>query len=122
MADFRGIGGVSATLRALLDDRMELPDGVNQVAVTVGPPPFSSKDIDPQKEVPRVNLFLYRITENGHVQNQDLPRRGSPGAFGLPPLSLDLHYLVTAYGNDAVPGVASTFDETRAHFLLGSAM
>lgn len=124
MSDFRAIGGVSATLQALLLDRMELPDGVSSAPVTVGPPPFSAKDNDPHKEEPSVNLFLYRVTENGHLQNQEIPGRGTPGAYGHPPLSLNLHYLVTAYGNKDVSGGAAPpiFDDTTAHFLLGSAM
>jgi hypothetical protein len=124
MSDFRAIGGVSATLQTLLQDRMELPDGVSSVPVTVGPPPFTAKDNEQHTEDPRVNLFLYRVTENGYLQNQEIPGRGSPGAFGHPPLSLNLHYLVTGYGTIQVIGDNGTllFDDTTAHFLLGSAM
>ena len=123
MSDFRAIGGVSTTLQALLMDRMELPDGVAGVPVTVGPPPFTAKDNEPHRENPRVNLFLYRVTENGFLQNQEIPGRGAGSGFGHPPLSLNLHYLVTAYGN-----VEKTFnggpllDDTTSHQLLGSAM
>jgi hypothetical protein len=124
MSDFRAIGGVSATLQSLLLDRMEYPDGLASVPVTVGPPPYSSKDTDPRNEDPRVNLFLYRVTENGSLKNQEIPGRGNASGYGHPPLSLNLHYLVTAYGNAPVPagGGASLFDDTPAHFLLGSAM
>ena len=123
MSDFRAIGGVSATLQTLLLDRMEYPDGLSSVPVTVGPPPHSSKDVDPRKEDPRVNVFLYRVTQNGFLQNQEIPGRGGSGGYGQPPLSLDLHYLVTAYGNTAVSGGGpAVFDDTPAHFLLGSAM
>jgi hypothetical protein len=124
MSDFRAIGGASATLQALLLDRMEYPDGLSSVPVTVGPPPYSSLDVNPRKEDPRVNVFLYRVTENGYLQNQEIPGRGSASGYGQPPLSLNLHYLVTAYGNTAVSASAGTslFDDTQAHFLLGSAM
>jgi hypothetical protein len=125
VSDFRAIGGVSATLQTLLSDRMELPDGVTSVPVTVGPPPFSSKDNDPKKEDARVNLFLYRVTENGHLQNQEIPGRGAPGAYGHPPLSLNLHFLLTAYGNVEVRvdgNPVPLFDDTTAQLLLGSAM
>ncbi len=126
MSDFRGIGGVSVTLQTLLADRMELPDGLlTMPPVTIGPPAFSSQDNDPRREDPRVNLFLYRVTENGYLQNQDIPGRGAPGAFGHPPLSLNLHYLITAYGNETVPATGAgpaLFDDRLAHFLLGSAM
>ena len=126
MSDFHGIGGVSVTLQTLLADRMELPDGILAVPpVTIGPPAFSSLDSDPRREDPRVNLFLYRVTENGYLQNQEIPGRGSAGAFGHPPLSLNLHYLITAYGNETVAGAPPgppLFDDRIAHFLLGSAM
>ena len=121
MSDFRAIGGVSATLQSLLRDRMELPDGVRDAPVTVGPPPFSAKDNEPRKEDARLNLFLYRVTENGYLQNQEIPGLGSNG-YGHPPLSLNLHYLLTAYGNTQLTADGSLFDDTNAHFLLGGAM
>jgi hypothetical protein len=122
VSDFRAIGGVSATLQTLIRDRMDFPDGIPDAPVTIGPPPFSAKDAEQRKEEERLNLFLYRVTENGHLQNQEIPGRGSNG-YGHPPLSLNLHYLLTAYGNTEVNGGAATlFDDTNAHFLLGSAM
>ena len=123
MSDFRAIGGVSATLQRLLTDRMDRPDGLSSVPVTIGPPPFSSKDNDPRKEDARVNVFLYRVTENGYLQNQEIPGQGASSGYGHPPLGLNLHYLVTAYGNAEVSANGSmVFDDTTAHFLLGSAM
>jgi Pvc16 N-terminal domain len=124
MADFQAIGGVSATLQTLLLDRMELPDDIPSAPVTTGPPPLSSKDLQPptdRSEDARLNLFLYRVTENGYLQNQEIPGRGSPSAFGRPPLSLNLHYLLTPYGNAEEPE-KGLFDDTVAQFLLGSAM
>jgi hypothetical protein len=124
MGDFHAIGGVSATLHTLLQDRMEKPDDAPTFTVTVGTPKFGPKDNEPVEEKPRINLFLYRVTENGFLQNQDIPGRGSAGAFGHPPLSLKLHYLLTAYGSKKITTETSTdvYDETLAHFLLGSAM
>jgi Pvc16 N-terminal domain len=125
MSDFRAIGGVSSTLQTLLFDRMEWPDGLVDIPVTVGPPRFATTDVNPVQEDPRVNLFLYRVTENGFLQNQEIPGRGAPGAYGHPPLGLNLHYLVTTYGNEqntnfGNPG--TLFDERLSQFLLGSAM
>jgi hypothetical protein len=126
MSDFRAIGGVSATLQLLLRDRMELPDGLPDILVVVGPPPLTPPD-QPMLEDPRVTLFLYRVNENGALKNQEIPGQGTAGAYGYPPLALNLHYLVTASGNRLVRqggngGGAPLYDETLAHFLLGSAM
>jgi hypothetical protein len=123
MSDFRAISGVSETLQTLLLDRMELPDGVTATPVTLGPP-VSPKDPEPQQESPRLNLFLYRVTENGFLRNQEIADQGSAGAYGHPPLSLNLHYLLTPYGNvkrnDG--GTPPVFDDMVAQRLLGSAM
>ena len=117
MSDFQAIGGVSATLQRLLKDRMELPLGVTAAMVTMSAPPQLPNP--PTVEDPRVNLFLFRVTENGLLKNQDLVGHGHPAAYGHPPLSLDLHYLLTAYGT-TVEG--ELVNEGRAQQLLGSAM
>lgn len=118
MSDFRAIGDVSATLQALLRDRMELPPNVTNVQVTVGTPRPERED-GQATEDPRINLFLYRVTENGALKNQEIPGHGHPSSYGQPPLSLDLHYLLTAYGTTAD---GEFVNETRAHYVLGSAM
>lgn len=119
MSDFLAIGGVSATLQALLKDRMELPTGMArtdlQVTVSIPPPEDETQAAEPI----RVNLFLYRAMENSTIKNQMIPGQGHPSEYGHPPLSLVLHYLLTAYGATDDNGLVN---ETRAHFLLGSAM
>lgn len=127
MSDYRAIGGVSATLQRLLQDRMDLPDELNdEILVAVGAPPPPPAN-EPAAEDPRITLFLYRVNENGALKNQEIPGNGSAGAYGRPPLALNLHYLVTASGNKQVRkggagAGAAVFDDTLAHFLLGSAM
>lgn len=120
MSNFQAIGGVSDTLRTLLMDRMELPEDLAAVPVTIGPPRPDTQNQQPDAmEAARVNLFLYRLTENAVLKNQEIPGHGSPRAFGFPPLSLNLYYLLTAYGTRDEEGRPS---ETLSHFLLGSAM
>jgi hypothetical protein len=47
----------------------------------------------------QLNLFLYQVTPNGAWRNVGLPARDARGArTSNPPLALDLHYLLTAYG------------------------
>ena len=90
MSDYRAIAGVSASLRNLLRNRMEAP-----VDVTIAPPDVAINGIAGR----RLNLYLYEINENGSLKNQEIPGRGAGSGYGHPPLSLNLHYLVTAYGN-----------------------
>jgi hypothetical protein len=119
MSNFLAIGGVSATLQTLLADRMELPAGMlrSNLQVSISTP--HPEDDTQAAEPTRVNLFLYRATENGALKNQMIPGQGHASEFGHPPLSLVLHYMLTAYGATDDNGLVN---ETRAHFLLGSAM
>ena len=120
MATAGAVSAAGLTLQALLADRVEHPNGNSSpVPVTLG---FPGPDRDPQGVVvdePRINLFLYQVVENCFLQNQEIPGHGHPAAYGHPPLSLDLRFLLTAFGNQD-SGVF--FDETPAHLLLGSAM
>jgi hypothetical protein len=109
VADFLAIAGVSATLRNLLRDRMEVT-----VPVTIAPPDVTVSGVSGR----RVNLYLYRVTENGSLRNQEIPGQGHPAAYGRPPLSLDLHYLLTSYGSSDDGGDA----DLEAQQLLGDAM
>jgi hypothetical protein len=109
MSSFRAIGGVSASLRTLLRDRMEDP-----VDVSIAPPDVTVSGMSAR----RLNLYLFQVTENGYVKSQELPGRGHPGAYGHPPLSLDLHYLLTAYGRDE----AGADSDLEAQEILGDAM
>ena len=119
MSNFQAIGGVSASLQALLRDRMELPAGMVRADLQVAISTPQPEDDATAAEPTRVNLFLYRATENGSLKNQMIPGQGHPSEYGHPPLSLVLHYLLTAYGATDDNGLVN---ETRAHFLLGSAM
>lgn len=113
MSDYRAVGGVMETLRTLLKDRMEVP-GVKVTAIT---PQADEKGQDAKAN--RVNLFLYRVTQNSSFRNQEIPGQGHPAAYGFPPLGLDLHFLLTAYGTSTD---TDGDNERQAHFLLGSAM
>jgi hypothetical protein len=123
MSDFRAIAGVSASLRDLLRDRMEMPASMAAIPpISIGTPlvpqPQTLDTIEP--EAARINLFLFQVNESPYLKNRDMPGHGSGLAYGKPPLSLELSFLLTAYGSQ-VNG-DSAIDETAAQFLLGSAM
>jgi len=121
MSDFEAIGGVGLSLQALLEDRVELPLGVAgaTVPVSIGAPP----DREDEPSSPQLNLFLYHVTRNAALANQEIPGRGADGAaYGHPPLSLNLHFLLTAYGTLTPGDESQQTDDSVAHSLLGSAM
>ena len=63
---------------------------------------------------PAVNMFLYQVSPNAALRNDDLPTRGGRRARSAPPAPpLDLHYLLTVFGDD---------NELEPQHLLGSAM
>ena len=50
----------------------------------------------------RVHLFLYQVSANAAMRNNDLPSRSPDGNLaGRPTIALDLHYLLAFYGSDA---------------------
>ena len=106
------IGAVSAVLRNLLDNGI-----VEQVAlgttvnVTATAPDMIK--LDAPDEPPQLNIFMYQVTPNAAWRNSALPSRSQNGErLTNPPLALDLHYLVTAYGKS----------DFQAEILLGYAM
>jgi len=109
MSNFTAIAGVSRTLQSLLRDRMESP-----VPVTIAPPDVKVSSITEK----RLNFYLYQVTENSYQKNQEIPGHGHPSAYGHPPLSLDLHYLLTAYGSNETAEDA----DLEAQQILGDAM
>lgn len=110
MSDYRAIAGVSRTLKTLLRDRMQDP-----VSVSFTPPDVTKPDDISGKWL---NLYLYQVFENGYLKNQEIPGQGHPSAYGHPPLSLDLYYLLTAHASiETLPE-----SDLDAQEILGDAM
>jgi hypothetical protein len=106
------IGAVSAVLRNLLDDGLvNTTPSLGSVKVSAVAP--DTVKTDDAAAVPRLNVFLYRVSPNQGWQNASQPAYGADGSrLSNPPLALNLHFLVTAYGS-------ADFD---AEILLGYAM
>ncbi|HEV7310307.1 DUF4255 domain-containing protein [Ensifer sp.] len=106
------IAVVTAVLKDLLNNGLIDNDtaAIGSVTVSALPP---DRIATGEAEGNRLNLFLYQVTPNLGWRNQDLPSHGPGGERrSNPPLALDLHYLVTAYGQD----------DLAAEILLGYAM
>ena len=110
------LAGVTAVLRDLLNDRIvnENVAGVigETVTVTALPPDRVAPEAGP--EATQLNIFLRQVTANLGWRNEGLPSRDGSGRTRLsnPPLALDLHYLLSAYGAAAL----------HAEIVLGYAM
>lgn len=113
MSSALAIAAVTAVLRDLLNNGVvenDLAANVGVVTVTARPPDMITAG---PNEAPQLNLFLYQVTPNQGWRNQALPARDQTGArLTNPPLALDLHYLLSAYGGD----------DFVAEILLGYAM
>jgi hypothetical protein len=119
------IASVTAVLKSLLDNRLiqrGVAASVGDVSVTALPPDRIATGADERSQL---NLFLYRVTPNtgwrrsslrlGDGHNGKNGRDGeakAPAPVGPAPLALDLHYLLTAYGEQ----------DFQAEILLGYAM
>jgi hypothetical protein len=106
------LGAVSAVLRNLLDNGMvDAGPAVGTVKVTAVAP--DTVKLDNPDSGPSLNLFLYRVSPNPGWRNAALPSFDADGRrTGSPPLALDLHYLLTAYGTS----------DFHAEIMLGYAM
>lgn len=115
MSNFLAIGAVTALLKNLLDEGLIQRDlsgklGGDPSVETVAPDLMLEKVKD--KEA-RLNLFCYQATPNIGWRNVGLPSLNGQGERSSnPPLALDLHYLLTAYSEQAF----------GAEILLGFAM
>lgn len=115
MSNALAIAGVSAVLKDLLDSGLidhQVTDALG-AGVLVSSLAPDVVPITGDGAVPRLNLFLHQVTPNAAWRNVELPSVNSSGrCVRNPPLALDLHYLLTAYG----------IAELQAEVLLGYGM
>jgi hypothetical protein len=111
------IAAVTATLVNLLSNipknlQLENLQLTQSIDITTLPPDKARENITGNQ----VNLFLYQTTINASWRNMDIPDQVRPGESGMPPLPLNLYYMVTAYGADGKDA------DLLSHILLGHAM
>jgi hypothetical protein len=109
LGNYTAIAGVSSSLKALLRDRM-----TETADITIAPPDVKVDFVTGK----RLNFYLYHMNENPYLRNQEIPGEGYPGAYGNPPLSVDLRYIFTAFGSSDT-GVDADIEAQR---ILGDAM
>lgn len=95
MSNFLAIATVTETLRQMLNTPIgKVVAGATATAIN---PTGSAADLPH----PGVNIYLYQVTPNIAWRNDDLPSRREDGTLiQRPRAALDLHYLLTFYGDD----------------------
>ena len=106
MSDFLAVAGVTAVLRWMLREAIT-GSGVD---TAVGTSPTISA-LPPDRilvgttEIPQVNIFMYHVSLNTGWRNVGLPELDSSGnRVSSPPLAIDLHFLLSAYGPNELDG------------------
>ena len=113
MSNTLAIAATTSTLRNLLLTQIpSLDSDLSDLEVTIQPLDQARKGITKAQ----LNLFLYQTVVNGAWRNLDMPRQVRPGETAFPPLALNLHYLITAYGR------GETDSDATSHRVLGGAM
>jgi hypothetical protein len=114
MSNALALAAVTAVLKDLLDSGLidhRVTDALGE-GVTVSAIAPDAIELGANAS-PRLNLFLHQVTPNAAWRNAELPALDSRGRrIANPPLALDLHYLLTAYGSQ----------DLQAEVLLGYAM
>ena len=113
MSNALAIAAVTAILKDLLNNGLidhDVSTHVGPIKVTALPPDRIKIN---GEESSQLNLFMYQVTPNMGWRNVALPSRNSRGErTSNPPLALDLHYLLSAYGAE----------EHHGEILLGYGM
>ncbi len=102
MSSALAIAGVTTVLRDLLNDGLINHDVTSVLGKTVKVSALPPDQVTPANgaENTQLNLFLHQVSPNLGWRNEGLPSRDGSGRNRLtnPPLALDLHYLLSAYG------------------------
>lgn len=100
MSNSLAVAAVTGVLKGLLNQALSdssLSMGISAKASAVPPDRVVGEN---GNDPAQLNLFLYQATENAGWRNAGLPSRSAVGEpLTNPPLALDLHYLLTAYGD-----------------------
>jgi Pvc16 N-terminal domain len=95
------IAATTRVIGALIDKTIQ---GANASGI-LGPPPYLTTKAPDQlegsgPEAAQLSLFLYHVTYNQGWREVGLPSRSASGVtVSSPPLAIDLHYLLIAYGD-----------------------
>ncbi|GGU83288.1 hypothetical protein GCM10010211_56590 [Streptomyces albospinus] len=94
MSNALAVATVTQALALLIEHNLH-PEIDMAVSVETRKPPS-----DPPTE-PTITVFLYQVTHNSSMRNNDLVTRASDGTLlKRPAAAIDLHFLISAYGEE----------------------
>jgi hypothetical protein len=112
VSDYNVIADIGETLKKILWERFETDPNIypqiidSEDHITL----FSPDEID-EGNPKKLSLFLYQLTENGYMKNQEMTVVNY-GTYRYPPLAVDLLFMVTC----------NTDDRKKDHILMGKVM
>src|SRR2546421_3339377 len=110
MSNFLAIATVTATLKDLLQTTAVKDVTDHEVAVLTVRPDIAKNEAQDAKAT--INIYLYQVTPNAAWRNADVATRRADGTVLQRPMAaLDLHYMISFYGNE---------NELEPQRLLGS--
>lgn len=115
MSTALGIASVTHVLKDLLNDGFINHNVANALGTVVNVSSKTPGQLEEDNGTPstQLNIFMYRVTPNTGWMNTGYPSRNGDGEIiNNPPLALNLHYILTAFGKD----------ELHSEILLGYAM
>ena len=98
MSNYMAIATVTAALKDLLQTAAQTsaPHVINDAEVITMRPDDAAKETGS-----KINIYLYQVTPNAAWRNADVPTRRADGTLLQRPLvALDLHYMISFYGNE----------------------
>ena len=98
MSSALAIAAVTAVLKDILENGLThdaIATSIGDTLITAIPPDRISVGTD---ERPQLNIFLYQVSPNRNADWVGRDRMDVRSTSAHPPLALDLHYLLTAYG------------------------
>lgn len=91
-----------ATVTATLERSLQQALNSATIGAVAGAEVKTSRPGGPGAATKGINLYLYQVAPNPALRNADLPLRTSGGALLQKPLAaLDLHYMLSFYGEEA---------------------
>ncbi len=114
MSNVLAVAAVTSTIRYLLERALSdsQPGPIGGARVTTSRPDAVSLSDNGGADVSKgINVYLYNVTPNHAWNLTDLPTRRADGSLAeRPTTAIDLHYLISFYGDDG---------ELDQHRLLG---